>query len=142
MTNRISFSGLEYADEFLRYLIDHPEDVERIPDGAVVLFITEELDPGFSFMHRLVMRTPDAYRGKTIMPVGVRPAREGGPLHQFVFPWSGSNVWVRLDRAEWIQEYLTAAGVVQTEDSTRYCVDRPIYIVPRIEEKPVAVQAA
>ena len=72
MTNRISFNNLQYASEFLRYLVDHPEEAERIPDGAVITFSAEAEDLRFAAAYRSVLQSMAAYHGRTIVPVGVQ----------------------------------------------------------------------
>ena len=139
MTNRIFFDNVLYAEAFLHYLLEHPQDAERIPANAVIMFSPEELDPGFSARNRLVVKTPEAYRGRMVIPVGVRETGDPRQAYEFLFPWTGSDVWVRLDQAQFIQEHLTASRTAQTENATIYFLDRTIHIVPRIQEAPVPV---
>lgn len=134
MTNRISFNNLQYASEFLRYLIDHPEEAERIPDGAVIIFSAEAEDLRFAAAYRSVLQSMAAYHGRTIVPVGVQEIEGVKNCHTFVFPWSGSQVWLRLDPAEWIQESLSAALGRQPATPTRYIgMQHPVIPAPRLE---------
>lgn len=48
MGNPIFLENSDYAVEFLRYLGEHPEEADRIPEGAVVVFMPEQLDPGLA----------------------------------------------------------------------------------------------
>jgi len=99
------------------------------------MFGVEEFDVGSSWRSRLVVRTPEPYRGRTVVPVGVQETGEPQRPYEFLFPWTGSNVWVRLDPAPWIQESLMAASVAQIEKPTRYYLERPIYHAPTYSGK-------
>lgn len=134
MSNRISFNNLQYASEFLRYLVDHPEEAERIPDGAVIIFGAEAEGRGFAAACRSALQPMEAYHGRTIVPVGVQETEGVKNHHTFVFPWSGSQVWLRLDPAEWIQESLSAALGRQPVTPTRYIGMQHRFIpAPRLE---------
>lgn len=137
MTSKIFSDNARYAEGFFQYLLEHPEEAERIPDDAVIMFGAEGFDVDSSWRSRLVVSTPEPYRGRTVIRVGVRETGEPQRPYEFLFPWTGSDVWVRLDPAPWIQESLTAARVAQTENTTRYFLERPIYPLPRIPEKLV-----
>lgn len=121
MTSKMFFDNALYAEGFLQYLLEHPEDAERIPDDAVIMFSAEEFDRGSSWRTRLVVKAPEPYGGRTVIAVSVRETGERQRPYEFLLPWTGSNMWVRLDQAPWIQEYLTAARVAQTKNPTRYC---------------------
>lgn len=135
MTSKIFFDNALYAEGFLQYLLEHLEEAERIPDDAVIMFSAEGFDCGSSLRTRLVVSTPEPYRGRTVIRVGVRETGEPQRPYEFLFPWTESNVWVRLDPAPWIQESLTAASVAQIEKPTRYYLERPIYHAPTYSGK-------
>lgn len=143
MSNRISFNNLEYAGEFLKYLIDHPEDAERIPDGAVIIFRPEGEDPGLSAVLRPVIQARPAFQGRILVPVGVQESEWAGGQHTFVFPWSASHVWLRLDPVDWIQESLSAGLGRQPAETTRYIgMERPFVVVPRLQySQPATAEA-
>ena len=136
--NKIFFDNVLYAEAFLHHLLDHPEDAERIPENAVIMFSREDRDPGLSATNRLVVKTPEVYRGRTVIPVGVKETRESGCPYQFLFPWTGSDVWIRFNETPLIQEVLSAAVGVQEENPTRYFIDRALHVVPRLVQSPAA----
>jgi hypothetical protein len=143
MGSRISFNNLEYASEFLKYLIDHPEEAERIPDGAVIHFRAEVEDPGFSAILRAVAKASPAFHGRIVVPVGVQESQGAGARHSFVFPWSISHVWLRLDPVDWIQEPLSACLGRQPTEATRYIgMERPVVPVPRLQYSAPATTEA
>lgn len=85
MGNPIFFNNSDYAADFLRYLADHPEQAERIPEGALVVFIPEQLDPGLAAHNRLAAQSTEAYRDKVPVFVTVRTTWEAGKRYDFVF---------------------------------------------------------
>ncbi len=85
MGNPVFFENSDYAAEFLRYLAEHPEEAERIPEGAVVVFLPEQLDPGLAAHNKFVAHTAEAYRDKVPIFVTVRTRWEAGSRYDFVF---------------------------------------------------------
>ena len=85
MGNPIFSENSDYAAEFLRYLADHPQEADRIPEGAVVVFIPEQRDPGLAAHNKLAVQSAEAYRGKVPVFVTVRMSREFGKRYEFVF---------------------------------------------------------
>lgn len=62
MGNPIFFENSDYAAEFLQYLAQHPDEADRIPEGAVVIFLPEQRDPGLAAHNRFVAQSAEAYR--------------------------------------------------------------------------------
>lgn len=85
MGNPIFFENSDYAAEFLRYLAGHPEEADRIPEGAVVVFMPEQLDPGLAAHNRLAAYSAEAYRDKAPLFVTVRTTWETGKRYEFAF---------------------------------------------------------
>ena len=85
MGNPIFFENSDYAAEFLRYLVEHPEDADRIPEGAVVVFIPEQRDPGLAAHNKLAAQSAEAYRDKVPVFVSVRTTWEVGRRYDFSF---------------------------------------------------------
>lgn len=85
MGNPIFFENSDYAAEFLRYLVEHPEEADRIPEGAVVVFMPEQLDPGLAAHNRLAAHSAEAYRDKVPLFVTVRTTWETGKRYEFAF---------------------------------------------------------
>lgn len=136
MSSKIFCDNALYAEAFLQHMLEHPDDAERIPDNAVILFSGEELDPQSSSRNRLTVKLPEAYRERTAVLVSVRETGDTQRRYEFVFPWTEPNVRVRLDHTEWNWEPLTAALAGQTENLTKY-FDRPIYALQRFRLEPV-----
>lgn len=85
MGNPIFFENSDYAAEFLRFLVERPDVAERIPEGAVVVFVPEQLDPGLAAHNRLAVQTAEAYQGESPVFVTVRTVWEPGRRYEFAF---------------------------------------------------------
>lgn len=85
MGNPVFFENSDYAAEFLQYLAVHPEEADRIPEGAVVVFLPEQRDPGLAAHNRVVAQSVEAYRGKIPVFVTVRMTLEAGRRYEFAF---------------------------------------------------------
>lgn len=133
MNSKLFFDNSLYAEAFLGHLLDHPEDAERIPEGAVIMFSPEYLDPGFSATNRLVLRAPEAFRGRVIVPVGVREVEAAAHCYEFLFPWTGSDTWLRFSENPWLQESLSATlGVQPTKQIWDFSAPA-LFVAPRFE---------
>lgn len=84
MGNPIFSENSEYAAEFVRYLTAHPEAAERIPDGAVVVFLPER-DPGLAAHNKLAAQSTEAYQDTAPIFVTVRTTWEPGRRYEFAF---------------------------------------------------------
>ncbi|MDE2060051.1 MAG: hypothetical protein KGJ27_10075, partial [candidate division NC10 bacterium] len=83
MTSKIFCDNAVYAEGFLQYLLEHPEDAERIPDDAVIMFSLEGFDRGSSLRARLVVKAPEPYGGRTVIAVGVRETGDRQQPYEF-----------------------------------------------------------
>ena len=84
MGNPIFSGNSAYAAEFLGYLATHPEAAERIPEGAVVVFLPEH-DPGLAAHNKLAAESTEAYRDTVPIFVTVRTTWEPGKRYEFAF---------------------------------------------------------
>lgn len=84
MGNPIFLENSDYAAEFLGYLASHPEEAERIPDEAVVVFLPE-VDPSLAAHNKLAVQCAEAYRDKAPLFVTVRATWEPGRRYAFAF---------------------------------------------------------
>ena len=85
MGNPIFSENSDYAAEFFRYLVEHPEEADRIPEGAVVVFLPEQRDPGLAAHNRLAVHSAEAYRDTVPVFITVRGSREVGKRYEFAF---------------------------------------------------------
>lgn len=145
MSNRkIFFDNSLYAEAFLHHLLDHPRDAEWIPDGAVIMFSPEDRDPGLSAEKRLVVKAPEGYTGRPVIPVGVEEVEGQRERYRFVFPWTRSGefeAWVRFNDAPLIQEVLSATIGTKEDKPTWYIVDRQLPIIPSLDQVPSTIGA-
>src|SRR5574337_322690 len=75
--NPIFFENSDYTAEFLGYLASRPEEAERIPDGAVVVFLPDG-DLSLAAYNTLAVQCAEAYRDKAPLFVTVRATWEPG----------------------------------------------------------------
>jgi hypothetical protein len=130
MSTQLFFENSRYAEAFLRYLVDHLDDAERIPDGACIVFRHDWNDSYLWRGNLFLVDRAEAHRGRTILPVIVRETLGPSEGYEFVLPWTLHGRWVVLYRTPWIQEPTTSVIGTQASEQTQNLMSPQIFADP------------
>ena len=165
MANRIFFENLNYAGEFLRFLAEHPEIAERIPDNALILFYPEETFSDLGGTNKHILNSARAYQNRIPTVVKVRRTTRPGWQYDFsIEPQEelaagktlkdltmkikekvelGEYVRIELTKVPWVQLLTNSTVGEHSANATQYFGAPPLFAKPQIQSSsPLAGKRA